>query len=61
MSGRFDLNGDGEIDIFDLAELLGHYGDTDVTYENGDMDEDGDVDLADLAEMLGVYGDPCPE
>lgn len=55
-----DLNEDGERDLADLAELLGHYGDTGVTYYDGDLDEDGDVDLADLAAMLGVYGEPCP-
>jgi hypothetical protein len=55
-----DLDQDGDRDIADLAQLLGHYGDTGVTYWEGDLDEDGDVDIADLAELLGVYGDPCP-
>lgn len=57
-----DLDGDWDRDLADLAEMLGHYGETTgVLYENGDLDEDGDVDLADLADMLGVYGEPCPE
>ena len=57
-----DLDGDWDRDLGDLAELLGHYGETTgVLYENGDLDEDGDVDLMDLAGMLGVYGEPCPE
>ncbi|MBU0616246.1 MAG: hypothetical protein KKI02_00870 [Planctomycetes bacterium] len=57
-----DLDGDNDRDLADLAELLGHYGDTTgVVYEDGDLDEDGDVDLSDLAELLGVYGEPCPE
>lgn len=55
-----DLNGDGRVDLADLAELLGHYGETSgMTYEDGDLDGDGDVDLADLAELLGHYGDIC--
>ena len=53
-----DLDHDGDVDLADLAQLLGHYGDTgDVSYEDGDIDSDGDVDLADLAELLGHYGD----
>ena len=56
-----DLDQDGDIDLADLAEILGHYGDTGhLGYYDGDFDLDGDVDLADLAEMLGVYGEPCP-
>ena len=55
-----DLDGDNDIDLADLAELLGHYGTTSgADYEDGDLDEDGDVDLADLAALLGVYGDTC--
>jgi hypothetical protein len=53
-----DLDGDGDIDLGDLAQLLGHYGSTgDVSYEDGDLDGDGDVDLSDLAELLGHYGE----
>jgi hypothetical protein len=56
-----DLDGDNDRDLADLAEMLGHYGETTgVFYENGDLDEDGDVDLADLAGLLGVYGEACP-
>ena len=55
-----DLDGDDDIDLSDLAELLGHYGTTSgATYEDGDLDEDGDVDLTDLAALLGVYGNTC--
>ena len=55
-----DLDGDGDVDLADLAELLGHYGTTsDATYADGDLDRDGDVDLSDLAELLGVYGTSC--
>ena len=52
-----DLNGDGSVDLADLAALLGSYGETSgMSYEDGDLDGDGDVDLADLAALLGVYG-----
>ena len=56
-----DLDGDGDVDLADLAQLLGNYGETTgMTYEDGDLDGDGDVDLADLAALLGVYGTTCP-
>jgi predicted outer membrane repeat protein len=55
-----DLDGDNDIDLADLAQLLGNYGETSgMTYEDGDLDGDGDVDLADLADLLGVYGTSC--
>lgn len=54
-----DLTGDERVGLADLAELLGHYGETGATFEQGDLDGDGDVDLADLAELLGAYGDVC--
>ena len=56
-----DLDGDNDIDLADLAQLLAHYGMTSgAVYENGDLDEDGDVDLSDLAALLAVYGTTCP-
>ena len=55
-----DLDGDGDVDLSDLAQLLANYGVTEgATYEDGDMDGDGDVDLSDLAALLGVYGTTC--
>jgi len=55
--GMGDLNGDGAVDLSDLAALLGVYGTTSgATYEDGDLDGDGDVDLSDLAALLGNYG-----
>lgn len=54
-----DLDGDGDVDLADLAQLLGGYGmSSGAIYEDGDLDGDGDVDLADLAELLGNYGYP---
>jgi hypothetical protein len=56
-----DLDGDGDVDLADLAQLLAHYGMTSgAQYEDGDLDGDGDVDLSDLAGLLGVYGTSCP-
>jgi len=55
-----DLDGDNDIDLADLAQLLANYGTTSgAVYEDGDLDVDGDVDLADLAALLGVYGTTC--
>ncbi len=55
-----DLDGDNDVDLADLAQLLGNYGITSgATYEQGDLDGDGDVDLSDLAALLGVYGTTC--
>ena len=55
-----DLDGDGEIGLSDLAQLLAGYGTTSgATYEMGDLDGDGDVDLSDLAALLSVYGTDC--
>ena len=51
-----DLNDDGQVNIQDLATLLGSYGDSGVTPAEGDLDGDGDVDIADLATLLGNYG-----
>jgi hypothetical protein len=56
-----DLDGDGDIDLSDLAQLLSNYGETSgMFYEDGDLDGDGDVDLSDLAALLAVYGTTCP-
>ena len=55
-----DLDGDNDIDLADLAQLLSNYGMTSgAIYEDGDLDGDGDVDLADLAALLSVYGTTC--
>jgi len=55
-----DLDGDGDVDLGDLAILLSNYGMTSgAEYEDGDVDGDGDVDLADLSALLAVYGTTC--
>ncbi len=56
-----DLNGDGEIDLADLSQLLANYGTTSgATPEQGDLNGDGAVDLSDLSALLAVYGTTCP-
>ena len=55
-----DLDGDGLVNLSDLAQLLAHYGMTGVSYNDGDIDNDGDVDLSDLSALLSVYGTTCP-
>ena len=56
-----DLTGDDLINLRDLAQLLGHYGQASgALYGDGDLNGDGDIDLGDLAELLGRYGQPCP-
>ena len=55
-----DLDGDDDVDLADLAQLLAHYNTTSgASYEDGDLDGDGDVDLSDLAALLAVYGTTC--
>jgi hypothetical protein len=56
-----DLDGDGDVDLADLSQLLANYGVTSgAEYEDGDLDGDGDVDLTDLSALLAVYGTTCP-
>jgi hypothetical protein len=56
-----DLDGDGDVDLADLSQLLAHYGVTSgASYEDGDLDGDEDVDLSDLSALLAVYGTACP-
>jgi hypothetical protein len=52
-----DLEGDGDVDLVDLAQLLSNYGmASGALYRNGDVDVDGDIDLADLTALLANYG-----
>ena len=55
-----DLDYSGNVDMSDLAQLLGHYRTTSgATYEDGDLDGDGDVDLSDLIVLLANYKTGC--
>jgi hypothetical protein len=53
-----DLDGDWDVDLADLAQLLACYYYGPPPWEC-DVDGDWDVDLADLAALLGVYGTTC--
>lgn len=57
-----DTNGDGRVDLADLAALLAAFGtaEGDEDY-NGDADFDfnGRIDLADLATLLARFGQEC--
>lgn len=55
-----DLDGNGLVDLTDLATLLAHFGaSSGATFADGDLDGDGQVDLTDLANMLHAYGTTC--
>ncbi|MBI3759921.1 MAG: hypothetical protein HY269_09235, partial [Deltaproteobacteria bacterium] len=52
-----DLNGDGLVDLSDVAILISHYGITGgATHDFGDLNGDGLIDLSDIAMVLSDYG-----
>ena len=54
-----DLDGDNDVDLADLAQVLGHYGATGASYADGDLTGDGQINLFDIAALLGAYGSDC--
>ena len=54
-----DLNLDRQVNLADLAIMLGHFGGF-GSYETGDLDDDGDIDTQDLTSLLGSFGVSCP-
>jgi hypothetical protein len=50
-----DFDGDCDVDLADLGQLLGSFG----VNNGGDTDGDGDTDLADLGSVLGRFGNVC--
>lgn len=55
-----DLDGNGSVDLTDLARLLSHYGTpSGAGHGDGDLDGDGDVDLTDLSTLLSQFGTTC--
>jgi len=54
-----DLDGNGLVDLTDLALLLANFGLTGPDLP-GDVDDDLDVDLTDLALLLAAFGAACP-
>jgi len=56
-----DLNGDGAVDLGDLATLLANFGVTSgATFAEGDVTGDGAVGLEDLSILLSEFGSTCP-
>ena len=51
-----DLDGNGLVDLSDLAGLLANFGASGAT---GDVNGDGVVDLSDLALLLANFGNAC--
>ena len=55
-----DVNGNGVVDLTDLATLLSNFGLTEGALpEDGDVDGDADVDLTDLAIVLSNFDTVC--
>jgi hypothetical protein len=55
-----DLDGDLDVDIADLTQLLSNFGvAAGASLDDGDLDGDGDVDLNDLTNLLSAFGAHC--
>lgn len=52
-----DVNGDGQVDIFDLTLVASRYASNDPT---ADLNGDGTVDIFDLTIIAGNYGQKLP-
>jgi hypothetical protein len=55
-----DLDGDHDVDIFDIVKMAGAYGTSegDPKYDAyADIDDDGDVDIFDIVAAAGNYGE----
>ncbi len=55
--GCADTNGDGAVDLTDLANVLANFG---GGASIGDTNGDGSTDLTDLANILALFGTSCP-
>ena len=56
-----DVNGDGNVHVLDLIELLLAVGGScEVECCLADFNTDGDVDVLDLIELLLAFGTGCP-
>jgi hypothetical protein len=52
-----DANLDGKVDINDLTIVLAHYGQSGMTWGQGEFTGDGTVDINDLTIVLAHYND----
>ncbi len=57
--GCADTNGDGTVDLTDLANVLSNFGGPGGLAQ-GDTDGSGTIDLTDLANILALFGTSCP-
>ena len=58
-----DMDGDGDVDIFDIVIIASAYGTSigNPAYNpNADIDGDGDVDIFDVVIAAGNYGTSIP-
>ena len=51
-----DINGDGHVNISDLAIMASNWGKTSMTYAQGDLNGDGKVNISDLSILANYYG-----
>jgi hypothetical protein len=54
--GAGDVNGDNQVNIFDLSILLTNWHDVGATWSNGDLNGNGTVDIFDLSALLSNWG-----
>jgi hypothetical protein len=61
---RGDVNGDGEVELFDAADIINHFLDTQplegVYLIAGDVNKDGETELFDAADIINHYLDTAP-
>ena len=53
-----DVNGDGEVDVTDLLDVIAAWGACPPDSCPSDIDQDGDVDVSDLLAVISFWG-PC--
>ncbi|MEX2186879.1 MAG: Ig-like domain-containing protein [Pirellulales bacterium] len=59
-SAAEDLDGDGDVDLADLATLVAYFGSTTASGSEGDLDADGSVGVADAIRLRNALSPPSP-